>query len=102
MKKKYSQYLEELPKVRGVMKFLAQKEIEKIEVNTLKLLYPPTKHFIAIQLSGDKEVWCETEEEAWEYVLTQCCEDCKKDGTASACAMEWDVWTKEQYSENVV
>jgi hypothetical protein len=58
------------------------------------------KNFIAVLMSGETdEFWFETEEEAWEYIYSRSCEDCKKDRKFDACSAEWDVWTKEEYDK---
>lgn len=41
----------------------------------------------------------QTEDEAWKYVLTKICADCKKEGLDSACALEWDVISTKEYVE---
>ena len=57
------------------------------------------KNFIAVLMSGETdEFWFETEDEAWEYIYSRSCDDCKE-SDIDACSAEWDVWTKEEWDE---
>lgn len=58
--------------------------------------------YVAFMMSSDFEKGgFKTKEEAWEYIYSRDCEDCKeyrKKGhpLGGACSAEWDVETKEQ------
>ena len=40
-------------------------------------------NFVAILMSGNDEKWFPTEQEAWDYIFSRSCDDCKNkiDGT---------------------
>lgn len=57
------------------------------------------KNFVAILMSGSTEKWFNTEDEAWDYIYSRSCDDCKK-SDIDMCAAEWDVWTREEYEED--
>jgi hypothetical protein len=55
-------------------------------------------NFIPILMSGESdEIWFESEDEAWEYIYSRSCKECKKDRKFDMCSAEWDVWTKEEF-----
>lgn len=58
--------------------------------------------YIAVLMSGDDvKRGFKTESEAWEYVKSMNCEICIEDGAASACAVEWEVFTEKEWDEPI-
>lgn len=54
-------------------------------------------NFIAILMSGEcDEHWFETEEQAWAFISSRSCEDCRN-SDIDACAAEWDVCNREEW-----
>lgn len=58
------------------------------------------KNFIAVLMSGETdEFWFKTKDEAWEFIYSRSCDDCKKNRHFDACSAEWDVWTRDEWNE---
>lgn len=57
------------------------------------------KEFLAVLMSGSFKKWFPTKKQAWDYIYSRSCEDCKKNRKFDMCSAEWSVWTKEEYEE---
>ena len=60
------------------------------------------KEYVALQMSsGFEKGGFKTKREAWEYILSRDCDDCKRlrvEGSpfGGACSAEWEIETREQ------